>query len=311
MKNKKAIVALVLVVAIVTAFAACSKSGKDDEKSTSQVTAAVTDSNGEAVTDENGVIVTEKVGGEVVTDKDGKTVTEVVTNKGGETVTDKSGKAVTQVVTKKSSGNSNSNNSNSSSTGKKNNKPAAPSAPSNLKAGSVTQTSLKLTWSGKATGYQIQSSTNSGNNWKTLESAYKSTSYNAKDLSTYTDYIFRVRAYNQNSNGTSYSKWTVVSVKTKADDKSQRYISVSVKLPSSNSSDTLNIYIDGELVKAQKITCNGSTYKYKTDKKYKGLVTIKVELESAGKGTALSTDKDSCYLSLDDKGIVIVDGSDD
>ena len=68
MKNKKAILALVLVVAIVAAFAACSKSSKDDKGSTSQITAAVTDSNGEAVTDENGVIVTEKVGGEVVTD---------------------------------------------------------------------------------------------------------------------------------------------------------------------------------------------------------------------------------------------------
>ena len=60
MKNKKAILALVLVVAIVAAFAACSKSSKDDKGSTSQITAAVTDSNGEAVTDENGVIVTEK-----------------------------------------------------------------------------------------------------------------------------------------------------------------------------------------------------------------------------------------------------------
>ena len=73
--------AVVLVVAIVAAFAACSKSSKDDKGSTSQITAAVTDSNGEAVTDENGVIVTEKVGGEVVTDKSGKAVTEVVTRK--------------------------------------------------------------------------------------------------------------------------------------------------------------------------------------------------------------------------------------
>ncbi len=309
MKNKKAILAVVLVVAIVAAFAACSKSGKSDEGSTSQITAAVTDSNGEAVTDESGVIVTEKVGSEVVTDKNGKAVTEVVTQKGGQTVTDKAGKAVTQVVTKKSTASSKS--TDKASTTKKSNKPSAPSAPSSLKAGNITQTSLKLTWSGKANGYQIQSSTDSGSHWTTLEKAYKSTSYTAKDLSSYTDYIFRVRAYNQNSDGTSYSKWTVVSTKTKSDDKSQRYITVSVKLPSSGGSDTLNIYVDGELVKTQTVNFDGSTYKFKTTKKYKGLVTIKAELSSKGKETAVSTDKDSCYLSLDDKGIVIVDGDDD
>ena len=309
MKKKKAILALVLVVAIVAAFAACSKSSKDDKGSTSQITAAVTDSNGEAVTDENGVIVTEKVGGEVVTDKSGMAVTEVVTQKGGQTVTDKAGKAVTQVVTEKSTASSKSGDK--TSTTKKSNKPAAPSAPSSLKAGSVTQTSLKLTWSGKANGYQIQSSTDRGSHWTTLEKTYKSKSYTAKKLSSYTDYIFRVRAYNQNSNGTSYSKWTVVSVKTKANEKSKRYITVSVKLPSSGGSDTLNIYVDGKLVKSQKVNFDGSTYKYKTTKKYEGLVTIKAEFSSKGKETAASTDKDSCYLSLDDKGIVIVDGSDD
>ena len=298
MKNKKAILAVVLVVAIVAAFAACSKSSKDNKGSTSQITAAVTDSNGEAVTDENGVIVTEKVGGEVVTDKNGKAVTEVVTQKGGQTVTDKAGKAVTQVVTEKSTASSKSGDK--TSTTKKSNKP-----------GSVTQTSLKLTWSGKANGYQIQSSTDSGSHWTTIEKAYKSKSYTAKKLSSYTDYIFRVRAYNQNSNGTSYSKWTVVSVKTKANEKSKRYITVSVKLPSSGGSDTLNIYVDGKLVKSQKVNFDGSTYKYKTTKKYEGLVTIKAEFSSKGKETAASTDKDSCYLSLDDKGIVIVDGSDD
>ena len=243
------------------------------------------------------------------TDKSGMAVTEVVTQKGGQTVTDKAGKAVTQVVTEKSTASSKSGDK--TSTTKKSNKPAAPSAPSSLKAGSVTQTSLKLTWSGKANGYQIQSSTDRGSHWTTLEKTYKSKSYTAKKLSSYTDYIFRVRAYNQNSNGTSYSKWTVVSVKTKANEKSKRYITVSVKLPSSGGSDTLNIYVDGKLVKSQKVNFDGSTYKYKTTKKYEGLVTIKAEFSSKGKETAASTDKDSCYLSLDDKGIVIVDGSDD
>ena len=94
-------------------------------------------------------------------------------------------------------------------------------------------------------------------------------------------------------------------------EKSKRYITVSVKLPSSGGSDTLNIYVDGKLVKSQKVNFDGSTYKYKTTKKYEGLVTIKAEFSSKGKETAVSTDKDSCYLSLDDKGIVIVDGSDD
>lgn len=327
MKKYKGIVAVLMTLVIICSFAACTS--KNTDENTSEITVAVTDENGEAVTDENGELVTESVEGEVVTDENGKAVTEVVTAKNGEAVTNSSGQKVTQVVTAahSSSGKTAKNNKttnksedkteadgkdSTTTTKKPVSKPKAPASVSSLKASSIEPDSVKLTWSEvDCTGYQIAMSSDGGMNWKYLEKTYtKGTTYTVKNLTSMTDYRFRVRAYNKNSAGTTASDWKELNVTTAESDTS-RYITVKVVLPNDNSrKDTLTIKIDGKTVHTEEVTCNGSQYEYKTEKKYKGAVEITASLEKSKVSRTIRTDKDG-KIDLSSNGIDILEAEDD
>lgn len=333
MKNSKAFIAVLTVIVLIFSFAACSQQKEDAKK----VTQAVTNENGEVVTDENGELVTEEIEAQIVTDSNGNAVTEVVTGNDGKaltTVVNNSYVNVTQNVTQvsggtakqtsktstKASSETKSGKNNTTTKKKQDNGttkkptelPKAPATISSLNAGEIKETSVKLSW-GKVecTGYQIACSTDGGKSWTYLEKEYKKTEYTVKDLISNTDYVFRVRAYNKNSAGTKTSDWKTVKAKTK-ENKTARNIRILVTLPSDgNVEDTLTIEIDGKVVHTDKINCNGSVYKYTTDKKYKGEVEINVSLKNHKSSAILKTDKEECELDVSSIGIFTIEGEDD
>jgi hypothetical protein len=329
MKKSKSIIAVLMVFVIIASFVACSS--KNTEEPTTEVTQAVTDSSGEVVTSDNGEVVTESVQGEAVTDSKGEVVTEVVTAKNGTAVTNASGKTVTQVVvtpvtqangtttTKKSETTKASEKETTTKSSKDKTttkatvtKPAKPANISSLKASSVDDTSVKLSWSSvDCKGYQIAVSYDGGFNWTTLESSYtKGTTYTVKNLTSMTEYNFRVRAYNQNSAGKSTSDWKTLSVTTSESDTS-KYLTIYVILPKDNSTeDTLTISIDGKVVHTADVKLNGSKYEYKTDKKYKGAVDIVATLTNNKSSQTIRSDK-NVTIDLSNQGIDIMEAEND
>ena len=303
--NKKISIALVVLIVLSMVFVACSKNAKDEEASVTQV---VTDENGEAVTDENGEVVTELVTGSVVTDAEGSTVTEVVTNAQGEKVTNAQGGDITQVVTKAPNGSTKKDTTVSTLP-----KPDKPGNISKLKASSVTQTGLKLTWSGvKCDGYQIAYSSDNGYNWTYLEKDYSKTSYTVSKLTSYTKYQFMVRAFNENKAGISASSWETVTVTTKVNEEISRKIKISVILPNNGGiEETVTVYVNGEKDGTITAKLDGSTISYTTVKKYKGVANVKASLKSMGYARAANTDKESCEIDFSSEGIKILDGEDD
>lgn len=303
--NKKISIALVVLIVLSMVFVACSKNAKDEEATVTQV---VTDENGEAVTDENGEVVTELVTGSVVTDAEGSTVTEVVTNAQGEKVTNAQGGDITQVVTKAPNGSTKKDTTVSTLP-----KPDKPGNISKLKASSVTQTGLKLTWSGvKCDGYQIAYSSDNGYNWTYLEKDYSKTSYTVSKLTSYTKYQFRVRAFNENKAGISASSWETVTVTTKANEEISRKIKISIILPNNGGiEETVTVYVNGEKDGTITAKLDGSTISYTTVKKYKGVANVKASLKSMGYARAVNTDKESCEIDFSSEGIKILDGEDD
>ena len=295
--NKKISIALVVLIVLSMVFVACSKNAKDEEATVTQV-----------VTDENGEVVTELVTGSVVTDAEGSTVTEVVTNAQGEKVTNSQGGDITQVVTKAPNGSTKKDTTVSTLP-----KPDKPGNISKLKASSVTQTGLKLTWSGvKCDGYQIAYSSDNGYNWTYLEKDYNKTSYTVSKLTSYTKYQFRVRAFNENKAGISASSWETVTVTTKANEEISRKIKVSVILPNNGGiEETVTVYVNGEKDGTITAKLDGSTISYTTVKKYKGVANVKASLKSMGYARAVNTDKESCEIDFSSEGIKILDGEDD
>ncbi|MFR5875155.1 MAG: fibronectin type III domain-containing protein [Eubacterium sp.] len=326
MKKYKGIIAVLMAFVIVCTLVACSSQGGNEE--TSEITQAVTDENGELVTDENGEVVTEAVEGEVVTDANGEAVTEVVTAKNGEAVTNSNGKKVVQYVTAAPSSGSKTTKKSDKSTTKKSDdttkadntsttkkpisKPKAPANVSSLKASDIEPDSVKLSWSKvDCTGYQIAMSSNNGGTWKTIESAYtKGTTYTVKNLTSMTDYNFRVRAYNKNSAGTTASAWKDVKVTTAESDTSRK-LTFTFVLPNNNGiEDTLTIKIDGKVVDTVTVKCDGSEYKYTTEKKYKGAVDVVATLKKSNASRAVRTDKD-VRIDLSVTGIDVLEAEDD
>ena len=297
-KNIKIAISVILTVALVCCiFTACKNSDKKESGGETS-TVVVVDENGEPVTNENGETVT------AVVDENGETVSsgdEAPVNIGDNTESSsiaqpkKGSKKTTKAASK---------NTTAAKKEKTVTKPAKPAAVTNLKATKVTKDSLTLTWKGvKCSGYEVAYKPASGS-WKTVKDAMTSTTLPFAGLSSYSTYSFRVRAYNRNAAGKNASGWATVSVKTKADDKNNRKIKVTVKLPvDSNVEDTLRVYIGKTLVKEAKIRCNGKTYFFTTDKKYKGLVKVRAELKSHGVSSSVDTDKNSCTVDLTGIGI--------
>ena len=334
MKNSKVIIAILCAIVLIFSLAACAQ----QKGKTENVTQAVTNENGEVVTGENGEAITEEIAAQIVTDAQGKAVTEVVTGTDGKpltTIQNNKYVNVTQIVTQPVSGGNNSNTQQgktskgsgstaasttkkadskadtTATTKKKSNYPADPKSVSSLSASGVTLTSVKLSW-GKldCSGYQIACSTDGGANWKYLEKAYTKTSYTAKELISNTNYIFRVRAFNKNSEGTAYSKWKSVKVKTK-EETTPRKITVSVVLPMSSAEDrVLTVKIDGKEIKKANVKLNGETYSFTTDEKYKGEVEITASLNTGEKASA-KTDKEECLLEILYDGIPVIADDED
>lgn len=99
--------------------------------------------------------------------------------------------------------------------------------PTTLKVTSRNTTSLKLLWN-KASGvegYQLQRKV--GNTYKTLTNT-TATSYTVKELSSATNYAFRVRAYKTIEGKKYYSSWKTLTTPTKP-------AKVSIKTPTTNS----------------------------------------------------------------------------
>lgn len=98
--------------------------------------------------------------------------------------------------------------------------------PSSLKTQTRSANSLKLSWSkvGNVNGYQLQRK--SGDTYKTITNT-TSTSYTVKDLSSATNYTFRVRAYKTVDGKKYYSSWNTLTTPTKP-------AKVSIKTPATN-----------------------------------------------------------------------------
>ena len=313
MKHSKALIAVLCAIVLIFSLAACAQQKGKTEK----VTQVVTNENGEAVTGENGELITEEVEAQIITDANGKAVTEVVTGQNGQpltTVVNNSYVNVTQVVTSQNSqtttGESTSKNQSQTTTKKKSkskekttkgasdNAPKAPENISSLSVSDISETSLKLNWSKvSCTGYQIAISEDGGVSWAYLEKDYTKTTYTVKDLISNTDYIFRVRAFNKNNDGTSTSEWKSTNAKTK-ENKDKRKITISIELPvDGDADDVLTVTIDGKEIKKEKVKLDGSTVSFTTEEKYKGEVEINASLADHGADT-IKTDKAECKLTL-------------
>lgn len=282
---KKIMAILLCVALLVCSFTACSSS-----KNESAVTSSAAGSSQSAQENNGGTdgkTDGKEDGKKDNKQKDGKTDGDGKTDKGGKT-TDSSGETIK--------------------------KPSKPSEVSSLKASKITSSSVTLSWKKvKCDGYRVRVFNASGD--KVQDITCKSSTYKVSKLDSYTDYEFRVRAYNENEAGKSESKDASVTASTKAAD-SQRKIKISVRLPENSArTDTLNVYIiDGKKeikIKTAKIKCDGSTYTFTTDKKYKGIVTIKAELVDNKASDTVKTDKKAVTLNLTKIGIVQIDGDDD
>ena len=315
MKNVKIIISVLLAVSLLAAvFTACKGSGDKKSKTVTEVV-AVTDENGEEVTDENGEVVTTVITvDEDSTSSDSEGEVVVVDENGNEIDDGGNGSGNKGNKDKKKKDKKDKKDKKESDTTKKGKepvtKPAAPDAPTGFKAGDVTKSSVTLSWNTvKCDGYEVASCT-SGNNWETVKDSMTATKIKIEGLNTFTPYKFRVRAFNKNSAGKSASKWVEASAKTKADTDNNRFIKIKVKLPlDSNMDDKLVVTIlpegkkEAETVLEKDIKCNGKYITFTTEKKYKGLVTIKARVKKYDASCSITSDKDSVLLEIPKNGI--------
>ncbi len=333
MKQFKIAISIILsAVLIISAFSACKGNGGKGEnkggKEGETVIVAVTDENGEEVTDANGEVVTEAVpaedapseseGGVVIINGDSnKTDTEE--NEGSDSKkTDKKNKKKDKKDSKKED--DKAENEKDKKEDKKKDKekekeeeketikkPAKPEKPSKFKASGVTKDSLTLSWDAvKCDAYELEMREN-GKEWKSLKKAMTATAVSLKEyLKPYTIYFFRVRAFNENEAGRSASDWAEINVRTKADEKYKRFITVRVKLPfDSKKKDKVKIYIKKQgkdekyvLVHEKDVILDGSTVKYTTTEKYEGVVSVKAVLADLKASAKTETNSDSCRLTI-------------
>jgi len=329
MKYSKIILPVLLAVVLLSTLVACA-----EKEATQPVTQAVTNESGEVVTDENGEVVTEELEAVIVTDKEGNAVTEVVTTPEGKPVTTvvnnqyvnvtqyvtkaPTGSATTKATTAKKGGTTKkgetttkkSDKESTSTTKESIKKPDAPKTISKISVSDVKEESLKLSWTKvDCTGYQIQISEDNIS-YSNLEKSYTKTTYTVKDLTSYTDYYFRIRPFNKNDAGTTVGEWTYASAKTDEDTTSRR-ITVNVNLPNKNGADDTLIIQIGSDKEEVAVKLDGSVYQYKSTKKYKGAVTVTATLKEQGNSYSLSTDKDKITLDISADGIYIIEGEDD
>ena len=333
MKNYKVFISVLLAVVLISSLIACSQNSQNPQEQTTDgnsVTQAVTDDSGEIVTDENGDLVTEKVEAELVTDENGNAVTEVVTDAKGEPVTIEENGDYVNVTQNASQSSTTDGKSGTAKKGEKSTtakskkkkaekkttekvikKPKAPSIPSKITFSDVEENKVKISWSSvKCSGYQVQYSYGDVA-FANLTDSTQNTSMTVDGLVSYTEYTFRVRAFNKNSAGTSVSKWVTKSVKTKAAD-DKRSISLKISLPvNANREDTLIIKIDDDEPEKMQVNLDGSSVTFTSKKKYKGLVKISLKLKDEKSSVEFKTDKDYYEVEIPHAGIYVLEGGED
>ena len=330
MNKYKSIIAVIAALVLVCSLIACTQK-------------APTESVTQAVTDENGELITEEIEAQVVTDQNGAPVTEVVTDGQGKPVTtvkDGQYQNVTQVVTQRTGGSPTAPTTGKSSGGskttttkkKKSNtttkkgsktttkktptkKPEAPSTPSGLTAKNVTVNSATLSWKNvSCSGYEAEISQD-GQTYTSVSNNLTNNSVKVEKLISNTEYKFRVRAFNTNSAGTSVSEWAYGDFKTKLNTESH-YITFKIKLPlSGNQDDVLVIKVNDDTYE-ENVKLDGSTYTFKTTKKYKAadkknLIKYSISLKNNQSSFSGETDKTQVAVDISGGEINILDGEDD
>lgn len=286
--------------------AACQKDAPKPENSTQDaggvVTEIVTDTNGEPVTDAQGTPVTEIVSAAATTQGAPDNKAETTGATAATTAGKKKGKTDEKTTA-------------AATTTKKSEPVKAPKVPQaviNLKADNINEDSITLKWDAvSCDGYQVAYSADNQITWSYLDKACTATQFTVKELQSYTEYAFRVRAYNKNEAGTKTSAWSVVTAKTKS-AKSERTIEITVLLPAyGNREDKLIVSVNDKVTKEAKVHLNKSQYKFKTDKKYKDLVSITAEIEGIAVSRTVETDKDAVTIDISTIGIQELDGGKD
>lgn len=263
--------------------------------------------------------------------KDGEIITQAVTNAQGEVVTNPQGEVITEVVTVLQEDDKNANKSTTASTTKGNNNQSAnnqqggnntttttttnqykditkPNPVKSLKVETDTTTAT-LSWkeNGSCSGYIVEYSLQGQDNWATY-SITTSTTVVIEGLDTQTAYTFRVTPYNGSLN-TGYAKGDAKTVDgtTKVDDTS-KVVTINVILPEASQTDTLEIYVNDQLVDTREISMDGSTVSFTTTEKYDGNVKVSAKLVNIGYDESETTDTGEATINFSDNYIDYVEG---
>lgn len=299
--NKKSLTAIILSAVIALSFVACKgKPASPEEPSSAAQTQIVTDKNGKAVTNKDGTPVTE----------------EVTTEKAVADVSEKESEANERSTSKKS-GDKKETTTEKQTTTQPVSKVKNPNTVEEIKVSDITENSLTLSWKGVTCDfYELEYKRASDDRWETVDDNLKQTSIQIEGLTSLTNYSFRLRAIIKHKAGNSESAWREVSAKTK-EQVITRKIKINVQLPARTSDkDKLILYIKEDGKKREKLTSadvafDGSIFTYKTEKEYKGVVTIQAKLKNTDAERKVKTDKDTCYIDISGIGIDVIIGEDD
>ena len=296
-EKKKTILSIVAAVLLVIGlviifFVACN--GNEDRKDGEIITQAVTNANGEVVTNPQGEVITEIV---EVTQGDEKT-----------TKANDSSSTTKGDNNKPANGQQNNNNNTTESNKNDYSGLEKPGAVKNLSVAMET-TSAKLTWkaNGTCSGYIVQYSRQGQENWATY-TVTTDTQITIGGLETQTAYTFKVIAYNGSLNS-GYVQADAVTVDgtTKVDDTS-KVVTINVILPDSGSTDTLEIYVNDQLVDSRELLMDGSTVSFTTTEKYEGNVKVSAKLNTLGYDEFVNTDTGVGEINFSDNYIDYVEG---
>lgn len=215
-------------------------------------------------------------------DEDASEMTVAVTDENGEAVTDENGEVVTQAV-----------------------------------EGEIVTDENGKAVTEKVTSKNGETVTNSGGQAVTqyvtkAPSSNKTTSAKTTTKSSGKDKTTSKSTTKASDSGSTTTTKKNTTTTTKPADTS-RYITITVILPNNKGkSDTLTISVGNDVVlDGEKVTCDGSSFEYKTTEKYSGSVSIEASLKTSGKSHSVITDKDKITIDLSSSGIDVLQGDND